>query len=191
LSGWWGKGRSAEWSDAIDCAAEIIRSSGNTFEIKSSELAPWHPGRCAEFIVDGKPVAHAGELHPRVVSAYGLPPRACAFVVILDALPFASATAAPAVWTMPAAIQDISLIVDAKVSAHDVERALRSGAGDLLESITLFDRYDKVGDGKISLAFTMVFRAHDRTLTAEEVSALREKAGKEAELRCGATIRSN
>ena len=191
LSGWWGKGRSAEWSDAIDCAAEIIRSSGNTFEIKSSELAPWHPGRCAEFIVDGKPVAHAGELHPRVVSAYGLPPRACAFVVILDALPFASATAAPAVWTMPAAIQDISLIVDAKVSVQDVESALRSGAGELLESITLFDRYDKVGDGKISLAFTMVFRAHDRTLTAEEVSALREKAGKEAELRCGATIRSN
>ena len=190
LSGWWGKGRSAEWSDAVDCASEIIRSTGNSFEIKNSDLAPWHPGRCAEFIVDGKPVAHAGELHPRVVSAYGLPPRSCAFVVILDALPFASATPAPAVWTMPAAIQDISLIVAENISAAEVEAALRHGAGELLESITLFDRYDKVGDGKISLAFTMVFRAQDRTLTAEEVSVLRERAGEEAVARCHATIRT-
>ena len=108
----------------------------------------------------------------------------------LDALPFASATPAPAVWTMPAAIQDISLIVAENISAAEVEAALRHGAGELLESITLFDRYDKVGDGKISLAFTMVFRAQDRTLTAEEVSVLRERAGEEAVARCHATIRT-
>ena len=50
------------------------------------------------------------------------------------------------VGTMPAALQDVALIIDAKVTAAEVESALRAGAGELLESITLFDRYDKLGD---------------------------------------------
>jgi phenylalanyl-tRNA synthetase beta chain len=91
---------------------------------------------------------------------------------------------------MPAAVQDVALIVDSKVSAADVESALREGAGDLLESITLFDRYDKIGDGKISLAFTLVFRAADRTLTGEEVSAMREAATVVAGQKFGAVVRT-
>ena len=91
---------------------------------------------------------------------------------------------------MPAAIQDISLIVAETVSSADVSEALKTGAGDLLESITLFDRYDQVGEGKISLAFTLVFRAENRTLTAEEVSLLRESAGSAAVKACGAVIRT-
>lgn len=189
-SGWWGKGRNAEWSDAIDIAQSIVRNSGNDFSTVSSDLAPWHPGRCAEIRINDIPVAHAGELHPRVVSAYNLPARACAFVVILDALPFSGPITAPAVWTMPAAIQDISLVVEKSVSANDVASTLREGAGHLLESISLFDRYDKLGDNKVSLAFTLTFRAHDRTLTSEEVSALREKAGQAVVSKYGAEIRS-
>ena len=92
---------------------------------------------------------------------------------------------------MPAAVQDVALIVDAKVSAADVEKALLSGAGDLLESITLFDRYDKIGDGKISLAFTLTFRAIDRTLTGAEVSAMREAAVAAAAKATGAVLRTN
>jgi phenylalanyl-tRNA synthetase beta chain len=67
---------------------------------------------------------------------------------------------------------------------------LREGAGDLLESITLFDRYDKIGDGKVSLAFTLVFRASDRTLTGDEVSAMREAATSIAAAKCGAIVRT-
>ena len=81
-------------------------------------------------------------------------------------------------------------MVDASVSAAELTEALREGAGELLESISLFDRYDKIGDGKVSLAFTMVFRAADRTLKTEEVSAAREAAAAEALKRCGATVRS-
>jgi phenylalanyl-tRNA synthetase beta chain len=91
---------------------------------------------------------------------------------------------------MPAAIQDIALVVDGSVSASTLEGALRAGAGNLLESITLFDRYDKLGDGKVSLAFTMVFRAPDRTLTAEEVSEYREAAAASALKACGAVVRA-
>jgi phenylalanyl-tRNA synthetase beta chain len=77
---------------------------------------------------------------------------------------------------MPAALQDVALIVDGSVSAASVEAALRAGAGDLLESIKLFDRYDKLGEGKISLAFALTFRAPDRTLTGAEIAAARESA---------------
>jgi len=91
---------------------------------------------------------------------------------------------------MPAALQDVALIVDSTVNASDVEGALREGAGDLLESITLFDRYDKIGDGKISLAFTLVFRAPDHTLTGEEVSAMREAATAVAVAKFRAVVRT-
>jgi len=68
--------------------------------------------------------------------------------------------------------------------------ALIEGAGELLESIELFDRYDKVGEGKISLAFTLTFRAPDRTLTVEEVNEFRLKATELAKERTGAQLRS-
>jgi phenylalanyl-tRNA synthetase beta chain len=82
------------------------------------------------------------------------------------------------------------LIVDASITAAEVESALRIGAGDLLESITLFDRYDKLGDGKVSLAFSLVFRAPDRTLTGAEVAQMREAAVAAASKETGAILRT-
>ena len=170
---WQGKARAYTWHDAIEYAQDILALCNLEWSIKRSDFAPWHPGRCAELIVDGKAVAHAGELHPRIIAKYGLPERSVAFAVGLSALAESALVRPTTVGTMPAALQDVALIVDADVSAHDVEAALREGAGALLESITLFDRYDKIGDGKISLAFSLVFRAPDRTLTGDEVSAMR------------------
>ena len=187
---WQGKARSYTWQDAIEYAQEILALCNLDWSIKRSDFAPWHPGRCAELIVDGKAVAHAGELHPRVIAKYGLPERSVAFAVGLSALPDSELVRPTVVGTMPAALQDVALIVDENISAADLEAALRAGAGDLLESITLFDRYDKIGDGKISLAFTLVFRAQDRTLTGEEVSAMREAATNQAAKSCGAIVRT-
>jgi phenylalanyl-tRNA synthetase beta chain len=189
-SGWWGSGRSFDWSDAVTMALKVIELTGNVGTIVQSDLAPWHPGRCAEIQVGGKPVAHAGELHPRVLEALGLPPRSCAFAVILSELPVTPAKSAKPILTMPAATQDVSLIVEASVPASKVEGALVSGAGELLESIALFDRYENLGDGKVSLAFTLTFRAPDRTLTADEVSGYREEAVAAAARLCGATVRA-
>jgi len=187
---WQGKARSYNWQDAIAYAQDILSLCNLQWSVARSDLAPWHPGRCAELIVNGKAVAHAGELHPRIIAAYGLPERSVAFAVALNALPDSQLVRPTTVGTMPAAVQDVALIVDSKVSAADVESALREGAGDLLESITLFDRYDKIGDGKISLAFTLVFRAADRTLTGEEVSAMREAATVVAGQKFGAVVRT-
>lgn len=190
LSSWQGEGSRFEWSDAVSKAVEIIESTGNKYEITGTDLAPWHPGRCAEFKVAGKVVAHAGELHPRVIATLNLPARTCAFAVILNELPEAKLGAAPRIWNMPAAVQDIALVVSKNVSASDVEDSLRMGAGELLESISLFDRYDQIGDEKVSLAFTLTFRAADRTLTAEEVSGYRDEAVKRAGKDCGAVLRA-
>ena len=190
LSSWQGEGSRFEWSDAVSKAAEIIESTGNKYEITGADLAPWHPGRCAEFKVAGKVVAHAGELHPRVIATLNLPARTCAFAVILNELPEAKLGAAPRIWNMPAAVQDIALVVSKNVLASDVEDSLRIGAGELLESISLFDRYDQIGDEKVSLAFTLTFRAADRTLTAEEVSGYRDEAVKRAGKDCGAVLRA-
>jgi phenylalanyl-tRNA synthetase beta chain len=187
---WQGKTRSYEWSDAVSAVEVLLKLLGLDYKIERSDLAPWHPGRCAEFLVNGTPVAHAGELYPRVLIEFGLPERSAAWGINLDALPASPMVSPKPVGVMPAAVQDIALIVDQKISASDLIDALRAGAGELLESIELFDRYDKIGDGKVSLAFTLTFRAPDRTLKTEEVSAAREAAAEEAAKRCGATVRS-
>ena len=191
LSDWQGLGSKFTWSDAIAKAQEIVESTGNVYEVIGSDLAPWHPGRCAELRVNGKPVAHAGELHPRVITALNLPERSCAFAVILSELPAADITKSPAIWNFPPVVQDIALVVDAKVSAADLTAALKVGAGELLESIVLFDRYDQMSGKKVSLAFTLTFRAADRTLTSDEVARYRDQAIAQAGKSVGAVLRGN
>ena len=124
-----------------------------------------------------------------VTTALGLPERTIFFALVIDSIPLKEQIRAIPVVTMPAAIQDISLYVPENIPAAEVMESLRSGAGELLEEIRLFDRFQKEGDNKVSLAFTLTFRSSERTLTSEEVSALRESAGAEAVRRCGAQIR--
>jgi phenylalanyl-tRNA synthetase beta chain len=190
IENWNGKTSSYDWKDAIAFAQEILELCHLEYEIKRSDLAPWHPGRCAELLVNGIVVSHAGEIHPRILAQYNLPARSSAFAINLGVLPPSSMVRPSRVGVMPAAVQDVALIVDSSVTALEVQQALKEGAGDLLESISLFDRYDKVGDGKVSLAFTLTFRAEDRTLTGEEVSAMREAATNLAAKRCGAVVRT-
>jgi len=188
-SGWWGRGREGTWVDAVSMAAEVIGLLGSSVEITSSDLAPWHPGRCAELRVGNTAVAHAGELHPRVIELLGLPARSVAFAVILDLIPGGELVKPGKLATMPPAIQDVALVVDASVSAEQVREALKEGAGELLESIELFDRYEKFAPGKISLAFTLTLRAADRTLTSTEISEVRNRAIATAAAQTGAELR--
>ncbi|HUW87890.1 MAG TPA: phenylalanine--tRNA ligase subunit beta [Candidatus Paceibacterota bacterium] len=188
---WRGKGRAYDWTDAIELAGSVLSACNLEWSIGRSDFAPWHPGRCAEILVAGKIVAHAGELHPRVVAEFGLPARTCAFVVNLSALPAPHITRAPMLGTLPVAVQDIALIVDESIPSAAVVAALVSGAGQMLESIELFDRYSQIGAGKVSLAFTLTFRAPDRTLTGAEVAQMREAAVDAARNQLGAVLRSS
>ncbi|TCN30471.1 phenylalanyl-tRNA synthetase beta subunit [Kribbella orskensis] len=179
-SGWWGKGQPAGWADAVQVARTVSDAVGVEPVLRNVELAPWHPGRCAEVSVDGKVVGHAGELHPKVCQAFGLPARSSAVELDLEALMAAapSSVVADPFSSYPVAKEDVALIVPADASAADVRAALAEGAGELLESIRLFDVYtgEQIGEGKKSLAFALRFRAPDRTLTETEVAAARQAA---------------
>lgn len=192
--GWWGEARPVSWSDAIDAVRSVADALGLEVAASAVELAPWHPGRCAELSVDGEVVGHAGEVHPKVCDAFGLPRRTVAAEVDLDLL-IARAVhlrQAPTFSSYPVAKEDVALIVDASVPAADVEAALREGAGELLESLRLFDVYagEQVGEGKKSLAFALRFRAPDRTLKEGESATARDAAVALAAERTGAVQRA-
>ncbi|MFJ8042236.1 phenylalanine--tRNA ligase subunit beta [Kitasatospora sp. NPDC096147] len=192
-SGWWGKGAGASWADAVEAARTVARAAGVELTVRQAQYAPWHPGRCAELSVDGRVVGHAGELHPRVIKALHLPERTSAMEIDLDLLGAENAdrVSGPPVSSYPVATQDVALIVDAAVPAAEVEAALRDGAGELLEAIRLFDVFtgEQAGEGKKSLAYSLRFRAADRTLTADEASAARGAAVEAATARTGAVLR--
>ncbi|MED7923361.1 phenylalanine--tRNA ligase subunit beta [Nonomuraea sp. LP-02] len=194
-SGWWGKGRQASWADAVQAARLVAEEARLELSISADQHEPWHPGRCAALYVGDTLVGHAGELHPRVIEAYGLPPRTAAMELELTRLEQAmpGPVQAPAVSAYPVATQDVALIVPDFTPVADVEAALRDGAGELLESIRLFDVYagEQVGEGNKSLAYTMRFRAPDRTLTVEETTAARDAAVALAADRVGAQLRSS
>ena len=190
-AGWWGAGRPAGWSDAVDAARVAVAATGRTATVRAAAIAPWHPGRCAEIVVDGAVVGYAGELHPAACAALDLPRRTCAMEIDLDAVPLPEVTVAPAISGFPPALIDVALVVAADVPAAEVESALVDGAGQLLEAVRLFDVYagEQVGHGRRSLAYTLTFRAPDRTLTVEEAVAARDAAVTVANRRVGATLR--
>jgi phenylalanyl-tRNA synthetase beta chain len=203
--GWWGPGRPAGWQDAIEAARVVLRASRVPFEIRAEQHEPWHPGRCAAIFVrtaEGHEwrAGHAGELHPRVITAFGLPARTAAMELELSLIETAADTfgpvQAPTLSAYPVAVQDVALVVPQSVPSADVQRALEAGVaeagGDVqLESVSLFDVYtgDQVGAGRKSLAYTLRFRAPDRTLTADEASAARDAAVTEAARQTGAVLR--
>ncbi len=208
LAGWWGKhGRPACWADAIQAARQVLAVSRVEFDVRAAATAPWHPGRCAALYVRSGAgsqwlAGHAGELHPRVVTAFGLPPRTCAAELDLSAIEAAAAAlgpaAAPVISAYPVASQDVALVVTDSVAAADVQSALAAGVahgdapgGIVLEDVRLFDVYtgEQVGQGRKSLAYTLRLRAGDRTLTAEEATAARDAAVAEAARRTGAVLR--
>jgi phenylalanyl-tRNA synthetase beta chain len=194
LDGWWGPGTPASWADAI---------------ARADACAPWHPGRCAAIYARVAPegdggqgqqrewlAGHAGELHPRVIKAFGLPDRTCAMEldlsVVFTAAEGDGAVQAPQLSSYPLATQDVALIVAAAVPAAEVEAALVAGAPkDLLEDVRLFDVYAgaQVGEDRKSLAYTLRFRAPDRTLTVAETTAARDAAVAEAGRQVGAVLR--
>jgi phenylalanyl-tRNA synthetase beta chain len=192
-SGWWGPGRAASWSDVIETARVVASSLGLELTVRAAGLAPWHPGRCAELLVGDLPVGHAGELHPRVCRAFGVPARTAVAELDLDALLTRAVTvpAAPDFSTYPVAKEDVALVVAEDLPAAELAATLREGAGPLCESVRLFDVYtgQQVGEGHKSLAFALRFRAPDRTLTEKETAAAREAAVALAVQRHGAQQR--
>ncbi len=195
--GWWGPGRDADWTDALAAARAVADRVGVDLRaVPDADRAPWHPGRCARLeLADGTPAGWAGELHPKVVENLGLPARACAFEVDLDAM-LAASSADPVqarpISAFPPVKEDLALVVAAEVPVAAVRDAVAAGCGDLLEDVRLFDVFTgpQVGEGRKSLAFSLRLRAADRTLTAADAARVRAAAVAAAYERTGAELRA-
>ena len=192
--GWLAEAEPTRWTDAVAFVETAATTVGVVLERRTATRAPWHPGRCAEFLADDRVLGYAGELHPEVCRAFDLPARTVAAEIDLDGLIAAAPTTGeiPLVSGFPVAKEDVALVVAADVPAAAVERALRVGAGPLLESLTLFDVYTgpPVPPGHVSLAYALRFRAPDRTLTDAEAAAARDAAVAAAAERTGAVQRT-
>jgi phenylalanyl-tRNA synthetase beta chain len=192
-AGWWGPAVPQTWAAAIEHARLIADCLGVEITVEQGDDPMLHPGRASRILVGDVQVGIAGELHPRSVEVLGLPGRTCIMELDLSATMAAAPEVrpAPAVSGHPVAKEDIALVVDDSIPASTVQAAVAAGAGELLESIRLFDVYSgaQVPDGKRSLAFALRFRASDRTLSTAEIAASREGAIAEAARQCGATLR--
>jgi len=189
-------------ADALDAARQIGLATAVRVEAAQGSHPALHPGRTAELRAsvtgpDGRGservVGVAGELLPSIAAELDLP-RVVALVELdLDALVElgrADVQAAP-VATMPAATQDLSLVVPIEVPAGEVLAAVIAGAGALLEHAALVDDYRGTGlpDGGRSLTFALRFRAPDRTLTAADASEAKLAGAARAAELYGATVR--
>jgi phenylalanyl-tRNA synthetase beta chain len=152
-----------------------------------------HPGRAAEILVGGHEAGWIGEVHPLVARDFGLDRSPAVFELDLG-LVFQAAAPARAyedVITFPAVYQDLAVVVDEAVEAQTVIDAIRAAAGRELRSVRVFDLYrgEQVGGGRKSLALRLEFQAADRTLTEQEVSALREQIKATLERQVGGSLR--
>ena len=138
-----------------------------------------HPGRQANIIYDGKVVGYLGEVHPEVADTYGIGERA--YVAVIDMpeiLEYATFDRKyEGIAKYPAVSRDISMVVPKEILVGQIEDVIAAKGGKYLESFALFDLSEgaQIKDGYKSVAYTIVFRAKDRTLEEADVSAAMEK----------------
>ena len=138
-----------------------------------------HPGRQANMIYEGKVVGYLGEVHPAVADNYSIGEKAYIAVIdILDVLEFAGFNHKyTGIAKYPAVTRDLSLVVPHAVLAGQIEEIFDQRGGNILESYQLFDIYEgaQIEKGFKSMAYSLVFRAHDQTLGENEISAAMKK----------------
>ena len=197
-TGWMGERRNADWTDAVEAVMRISRRLAADFTLRQvygdDVPATWHPGRFAYVMVGDTTVGKVGELHPRVIEGLGMPAHTAAFELDLDAI-FAAVQYQPVqakpVSTYPPVHQDFAFIVPIEMTSDHMSEVIREAAGDLVESIELFDVFvgPALGLGKKSLAYAVTFRAPDRTLSSEDTEAVRARIIDAAEA-VGAVLRA-
>ena len=181
-TGWMGEKRTADWTDVVEAVTRISERLAANFtldQLHGDDVpATWHPGRFAQVKVGERVVGIVGEFHPRINESLGLPAHTAAFELDLDAV-FDEVTYEPVqarpVSSYPPVHQDFAFVVPQAMTSAQLSDIIRTAAGDLLESITLFDVFtdDSLGEAKKSLAYAVTLRAADRTLTAEDTDAVR------------------
>ena len=159
-----------------------------------AEEPSFHPGKCAQVVLEDQVIGTFGELHPLVHQQFAFNPHPVLVAdldleKLLQCIPD-RVMSAP-ISAFPPVLEDLAFVVDEEVTAAVMEAIIRQAAGKLLAEIELFDLYrgDQVGPGKKSLAYSLVYQAPDRTLTDDEVAKVRARIIRRTESELGAKLR--
>jgi phenylalanyl-tRNA synthetase beta chain len=195
-SGYPGETRGLDFFDAKGAVETLLRALGVTdWSLRRAAPPPFHPARSGVVHAGGRPAGVVGELHPRVTEQMDLPPRTA--VAEVDVADLAAAAAPTFAFgeppRLPPVHRDLAFVVDAATPAADVRKAMIEAGGELVAAVVLFDVFEggPIPEGKKSLAFSVDFRAPDRTLTDDEAEqAVRKIVDRlaedfQAELRAG------
>ena len=179
-----GREQPMTWFEAKGMLESVFQRLGLTVEFQPDRRNPiLHPGRTASLWINGDRLGTFGQLHPQERQERGLPDEVYVFELDLDVIleqlvqddnpvpifqPYSS---------YPSSDRDIAFFAPTNFSVAEIERGVRKAGGKLLESVELFDEYrgENVPQGKRSLAFRLVYRADDRTLTDEDVEPVHQK----------------
>lgn len=178
--GWNQTNDMVDFYDAKGIIEELLANLRVTrYTVEAGTHYAMHPGKTALFKKGRDVIATVGEVHPAVLSAYGITKPV--YIFELDATTVMKYMAKDlkykALPKYPATSRDLAMLVDIDVNAADIEKAMTKAAGQNLTQITLFDVYTgkQVEEGKKSLAFSLTFQSNDKTLTDAEIDPAIEK----------------
>jgi len=179
-----------------DLLAALEAITGAPMSAPITQGAPgwYHPGRSGTIAMGPKVIAQFGELHPKVLAALDLKVPAAGFQIFLDAIPDSKAKGKAKPLFQPSPFQaierDFAFVVDAKVAAGEIVKAVKLADRALIEQVTVFDVYEGKGvpEGQKSIAVAVRIQPKDATLTDAEIEALAQKIVA-ATLKLGATLR--
>jgi phenylalanyl-tRNA synthetase beta chain len=176
----------------LEVLLEKFRIPGGT--LKRSTKPFLHPGQSADIFIDGKEVGLLGQIHPSVAEEYGLTKRVFIMELDLTALfPLRRADVLfEALPKFPALERDLALVLSAEIPAREVAAKIETITGHLVETVELFDVYqgEQVPAGQRSLAFKLIYRSKERTLTDQEVNQLQTELLAKLHAEYGATVRA-
>ena len=177
----------------VEAVLKDLRISDISFEVPSQVNPSYHPGRCADVYAGERRIGVIGQIHPLVAQNYGVDAQFyCAELELNELLcakgPDPEYVPLP---KFPAVTRDIAVVCDEAVTVGQLEKAIRKGAKGLLKDCALFDIYRGKGvpEGKKSVAFNLVLRADDRSLTSEEADQDVKSILETLEQECGAVLR--
>jgi phenylalanyl-tRNA synthetase beta chain len=195
----WQKGGEAGglFAAKADLLAALEAITGAPMSAPITQGAPgwYHPGRSGTIAMGPKVIAQFGELHPKILAALDLKVPAAGFEIFLDAIPDAKSKGKAKPLFQPSPFQaierDFAFVVDAKVAAGEIVKAVKLADRTLIEQVTIFDIYEGKGvpEGQKSIAVAVRIQPKDATLTDAEIEALAQKIVA-ATLKLGATLRA-
>lgn len=166
-----------ELKKTIETLFALLKIKGYTFE--HYRHFAFHPGRCARVLIDGEEIGIVGEIHPDVNENYDINPRVYICEIDMDLLIKKAAVEIKFndLPRYPASSRDLAIIVEERMPAGNIINTIKETESELVEKVELFDIYtgDQIKKGFKSLAFSITYRAKDRTLTDEEINSFHNK----------------